>query len=237
MPESTTPPSSHDESALQIAMPDVVRFVRQLSHDLRNHLNALELQSAFILEIAQDAELKGEVKRFRGMMSELATSLQKLSMAMSEVRLTEMPYEAANVVEDLQEKVTGCFPEESGSVEWNAEGVTGIINADPQLLQEALVELFRNAFRHGRGEGKLGVRARSSDHHLKIEIEEPKQEFATQTQSWGREPFRNLKPGCYGLGLHRARRIIEAHGGEYGAVYDAAKSSLITAVTLPLAVA
>lgn len=236
MPESTTP-ASHDESDLQIAMPDVVRFVRQLSHDLRNHLNALELQSAFILEIAEDPELKGEVKRFRGMMSELATSLQKLSVATSDVRLTEMPYEAGDFMEDLQEKVGQCFPEESGSIKWQVEGVTGTINVDPQLLQEAFLELFRNAFRHDRGEGKLGVRASAHDRHFKIEIEEPKREFATPMQNWGREPFRNLKSGCYGLGLPRARRIIEAHGGEYGAVYDDANSALITAVTLPLAVA
>ena len=44
---------------------DVVHFVRQLSHDLRNHLNAIELQSTFLAELAEDAELKTEVGRLR----------------------------------------------------------------------------------------------------------------------------------------------------------------------------
>ena len=44
-------------------MPDVVKFVRQLGHDLRNHLGAVELQAAYIGEIAEDPGLKEEVKR------------------------------------------------------------------------------------------------------------------------------------------------------------------------------
>ena len=63
-------------------MPDVVKFVRQLSHDLRNHLNAAELQSAYIAEIAEDPELKEEIKRLRAMISEVGASLQRVTSAL-----------------------------------------------------------------------------------------------------------------------------------------------------------
>ena len=43
----------------------MVHFVRQLSHDLRNDLNAIELQSAYIGELTQDQELTTEIKRLR----------------------------------------------------------------------------------------------------------------------------------------------------------------------------
>jgi hypothetical protein len=46
-PTVTSNEGSASAADLQVAMPDVARFVRQLSHDLRNHLNAAELQSAF----------------------------------------------------------------------------------------------------------------------------------------------------------------------------------------------
>ena len=58
-------------------MPDVVKFLRQLGHDLRNHLNAAELQSAYVAELAvaenmllrpgagQDADLDPEMVRER----------------------------------------------------------------------------------------------------------------------------------------------------------------------------
>jgi hypothetical protein len=40
------PPSEDRSDALDVAWGDDVRFIRQLTHDLRNHLNAIELQSA-----------------------------------------------------------------------------------------------------------------------------------------------------------------------------------------------
>ena len=54
---------------------DVVRFMRQLSHDLRNHLNAAELQVAYLNELAESAEMKEEVKRLREMMLKNRTPL------------------------------------------------------------------------------------------------------------------------------------------------------------------
>ena len=52
-----------------VAWSDVVHFIRQLSHDLRNHLNAIELQSAYISELERNDELKSEIKRLREMIS------------------------------------------------------------------------------------------------------------------------------------------------------------------------
>ena len=42
-----------------------MRFVRQLTHDLRNDLNAIELQSAYTAELEQNDELKSEIKLLR----------------------------------------------------------------------------------------------------------------------------------------------------------------------------
>ena len=89
----------------QVSLPDVVKFVRQLAHDLRNHLNAAELQSAYLAEIANEPELKEEIKRLRAMVSEVGANLQRLTAALSQPRLTEMPYSAADLMGDLQAKI------------------------------------------------------------------------------------------------------------------------------------
>src|SRR2546423_1346245 len=47
-----------------VAWSDVVHFIRQLSHDLRNHLNAFELQAPYISELERDAAIKIDNKRF-----------------------------------------------------------------------------------------------------------------------------------------------------------------------------
>jgi K+-sensing histidine kinase KdpD len=43
-----------------------------------------------------------------------------------------------------------------------------------------------------------------------------------------------VKHGHYGVGLHRARGIIEAHGGDLTAEHDSAAGALVTTVTLPI---
>lgn len=229
--ESNSKPSPD----LQVSLPDVVKFVRQLAHDLRNHLNAAELQSAYLAELAEDAELKEEIKRLRAMVSEVGSNLQSLTAALSQPRLTEMPYSAADFVGDLQQRLATDHPDEGARVQWEVEAGDASLQIDPQVLLPALTELFANAFRHERGEGMISVEARIEGDCFVITIREPKGIFEHSTDQWGREPMRSVGQGHYGLGLHRARSIIEAHRGQLNARYDSPASSLITTVVLPLA--
>ncbi len=128
-------------------MPVVVQFIRQLSHDLRNHLNAAELQSAFLKEIAEDGEMKSEVQRLRAMLSELGSALQKLSTSLANPKLTQIPYGAPVFLEDFEQKVQTEFATDTGVFEWDVRVTGGMVNIDPQLLQLAVLELLSNALR------------------------------------------------------------------------------------------
>ena len=216
-------------------MPEVVKFIRQLAHDLRNHLNAAELQSAYLIEIAENSEVRDEIKRLRGMIAQVGVNLQEVTAALSQPRLTEMPYNARELLEDLQSKVMAAHPEEGAKVQWNIDQQDATLNIDPQLLLPALAELLANAFRHERGEGPISLSTRVDSGRYVITLSEPKKEFTRSTENWGREPLRALGQGHYGLGLHRARGIVEAHQGEFGAEYDKEASALVTTVSLPLA--
>jgi K+-sensing histidine kinase KdpD len=212
---------------------DIVRFMRQLSHDLRNHLNAAELQSAYISELAEDDELKQEISRLRELMSEVAASLQRVTVGLAPVQLTMMRYSAADFVEDLKQKAD--FTRDPAKVVWESEPGDAVLNIDPQLLQQAFLELFANAFRHEPGEGPLLAKTETSQGEFTFTLREPKKQFERSTDSWGREPLRNVSRGHYGLGLSRVHAIVEAHGGKFGARYDEAASALLTTLKLPLA--
>ncbi len=228
-PNSTPAPDIH------VPMPDVVKFVRQLGHDLRNHLNAAELQSAYIAEVAKDPELKDEIKRLRAMISEVGASLQRVTSALSASRLMLMPYGTSDFMDDLRQKLAADCPDESAKIEWRVQVGDATLQIDPQSLQPALMELFANAFRHDRAEGVISVDARIEGDRFMFTIREPKRSFEHSTDGWGREPLRSVAQGHYGLGLHRSRAIIEAHRGQLNARYDNATASLITTVALPLA--
>ena len=229
---SATDRESHSD-IIRVEWPDLVKFVRQLSHDLRNHLNAVELQSAYLGELASDPELKDEIKRLRQMTSELGATLQKLSTGVAQPKPNLMPYPANDYLEDLRKKVEADFPQEASAIDWEVSASEASIQIDPQLLQQAMLELFANAFRHTRSEGKLKLQARVDGKQLVFALTEPKASFDLPTAQWGRQPLRSIGQGHYGLGLNRVRLIVESLGGTLSAEYNKEAATLVTTVTLP----
>jgi K+-sensing histidine kinase KdpD len=227
-------PASLPSDPADIPWPVLVRFVRQLSHDLRNHLNAVELQSAFLGELATDSEMKEEVKRLREMLSGFGSVLQKLSADMGHGRLNPIPYKASDLLEDLRRRTESTQLEPSLQVDWKINVGDLMVTIDPQLFPLAFEELLANAARFGKEGGKITVEA-SADRGggLLLRLIEPKAEFAGDTRKWGREPLRNPSHGHYGLGLNRARIILESHGGKMEATHDPKAEILVTEIHLP----
>ena len=225
--------SGAPKDALTVPWTDAVRFVRQLSHDLRNDLNAIELQSAYIGELTQDQEMTSEIKRLREVVSGLNSTLHLLSRAVGEVSPNLISYPACEFLADLRMQIERHFSKASQEIRWDVQLRDAALNIDPQLLQEVFVELFANAFQHDRGTGALVARARINDEQFLFTLREPKAGFSSDTQNWGREPLRNIRQRHYGLGLKRARAIIAAHGGELQVQYDSEAATLVSTVALP----
>jgi len=219
---------------LTLPWSDTVRFVRQLSHDLRNDLNAIELRSAYIGELTQDQELTSEIKRLRESVSDMNSTLQLLSRAVGEVTPNVITYPAGEFLADMRTQIERNFLKNNQEITWDVQLQDGILNIDPQLFQEVFVELFANAFQHDRGKGALVARSRISDRRFLFTLHEPKAVFSSETQNWGREPLRNIRQRHYGLGLSRVRAIIEAHGGELQAQYDPKAATLVSTMALPV---
>lgn len=238
MPPFMTPmenkPSADPNSSISVRWPELVRFIRQLSHDLRNDLNAVELQAAFIDEITTDPELKAEVRRLREMVARMAGNLQKLSARVAEPQLQPIEYRVSEFMEDLRAKIERELADNAAAVRWEAAMSDAVLQLDPQLVHEALIELFANAFRHGRDAGAIVASGKIDNAAFMFTLTEQKSSFDLPTQNWGREPLRAVTTGHYALGLARVRNIIEAHGGELRAEYDDGAAVLRTTVTLPV---
>ena len=231
MPEKSPQSLNH---SLSVPWDDVVRFVRQLSHDLRNDLNALELQSAYIAELTQDQELQTEIRRLREVVATLNSTLQRLSRAVGQITPNMISYRAPEFLADMRTEIERRFSSKTDEINWDVQLQDVVLHVDPQLLQEVFVEIFANAFQHGRGNGALLVSASIDNDRLLFTLHEPKPAFGSATQNWGREPFRNVSQRHYGLGLNRVRAIVEAHGGQLQAHYDPRASALVSTVTIPV---
>jgi K+-sensing histidine kinase KdpD len=138
------------------------------------------------------------------------------------------------LIEDLRKKIDHDFSGERSAITWKSVLGDATLNVDPQLLLEAFTELFANAFRHNRDKGVLIATAKMENNKFLFTLEEPKAQCDLPTDNWAREPLRKVSQGHYGLGLNRVRAIIETHGGEMYAQYDANASVLTTTLILPV---
>ena len=221
------------ETEPKISWEVVTKFIRQLNHDLRNHLNAVELQLAFLNEIAAEAEIKAELKRLRDMTGELGGAMQRLSNSLKTPRPQLIGYRAKDFLEDLRAKISEAQPELAKAVEWRDSLGEAVLEIDPPLLLEAFKEIFANAAEHGRADGRLTFEAASGHDAIEFTLREPKKKFEGVAEEWGTRPLGVVGQGHYGLGLFRARGILEAHGGTLRAQFDPAASVLVTTVCLP----
>jgi K+-sensing histidine kinase KdpD len=146
-----------------------------------------------------------------------------------------MPYRASDFIDDLRKKIAKDFPAENAGIRWDAQLNESTLEIDPLLLLQAFVEIFANAFQHEAGKGEVLATTMIDNGRLVLTLREPKQHFDLSTENWGREPLRHISRGHYGLGLNRARGIVEAHNGQFGARYDSTTSTLVTTIALPLA--
>jgi signal transduction histidine kinase len=231
MPEKSAKSPSNP---LSVPWSDLARFVRQLGHDLRNDLNALELQSAYIAELTEDQELQNEIKRLREVISDVNSTLKRLSGAVGEVTPNMISYRAPEFLADMRAEIDRKFSNQRGEINWSVQLPDVVLHIDPQLLQEVFVEIFANAFQHDRGNGALLVNVSIDNDRFQFTLHEPKPAFDSATQDWGRKPLQNISQRHYGLGLNRVRAIVEAHGGQLQAHYDPKASALVSTVTLPV---
>jgi signal transduction histidine kinase len=208
-------------------------FIRQITHDVRNGLNAIDLEAALIVEIAADEETAGEAKKLRGMVSSVTKSLQLLSSRFAEVRLNNIiPCPVSDFVETFRDRIAQQFPNYLAEMTWKTEETRGSVEVDFELVITALSELVRNAFQFRAGKDPVEFSAWTNGDSTVFEIQSATAAKADHAETWGREPLVSTRRGGYGLGLFHARRIIEAHGGTLETAHDAATGAVTARVSL-----
>jgi signal transduction histidine kinase len=110
------------------------------------------------------------------------------------------------------------------------------IDADPQLLGSAVMNLLHNAFKNTPPGGHIHLRARAENQRLIVEVEDECGGIPTTKgdpfQSFGDR--RGLDRSGLGLGLSIARAAVRAHGGEIS-VRNMPGTGCVFVIDLPLA--
>ncbi len=134
-----------DTEALEVPFTRVAKFVRQLSHDVRNHLGSMDLQSAYIAELITDPEAVSELKKLRSMISVAAKSIQTVSSHFWLPQAHPLTLSVEIFFQDFQDRLTKLFPEESARLDWDVEISSEVVSVDIEMMFASLSEFARNA--------------------------------------------------------------------------------------------
>ena len=162
---------------------------------------------------------------------------------LSEVRLEAGAQRRARLsvvtfIDDIA--ATGMLHSEYRHIHFTVEPVDPAlsIDADPELLASAVMNLLHNAFKNTPTGGRVALRARAEDGRLLIETEDECGGFppgkADPFQQFGDRRGRD-RSGL-GLGLSIARKAVRAHGGEIN-VRNMPGKGCVFVIDVPLAAA
>lgn len=233
MPNSTQTTTSTD--SITVPFPRVTGMVRQLTHDVRNGLNNVDLQAAFLQEIVTDPQAVPEIKRLRGMVTEAAKMLQTFSAMFWLPEPNLVTYSAAVFIEDFKTRLGKILPEQAAQIQWTVKLGDESISVDIEMLYRGLTEFIKNAFHFREGQRPIEVRVGADAGHLLIELIESKTSIPSEPKGWGLEPLLSTRRSGFGMGLFHARRVLDAHHGDVLATFDPKAERLTTRLSLPLA--
>jgi signal transduction histidine kinase len=227
-------PSLPSDDQPVIPMPRLVNLVRQVTHDVRNGLNAIDLQAAFLAELAGEGEMGEEVGKLRGMVSHVTHEMQELSGRFGELRPVLVSYPVQEFLQGLKEAVEAEFERQAKRIVWEVKVGDEEMEMDYNLVTAALLELARNAIFFREGDQAIHFTTRNEGENVVFEVRQSRSQPLTDPDQWGREPLVSGRRGGYGLGLFYVRRIVDTLGGELEPGYDAESGELRVRLSLPL---
>jgi signal transduction histidine kinase len=230
----TSPSGPVSTEKVMVPFERVAGLVRQLTHDIRNGLNTIDLQAAFLQELIADPEASPEVRRIRTMVSSTAKSLQSFSANFWLGEIHPVTYSAKIFVEDFRSRLSSVLPDGAVTITWTETLGDESIAVDIELIFRALSEFFKNAIHFHENGRAVSVCVSAESGCFVLELREGKSALASPPETWGIDPLVSTRRGGFGMGLFHARRILAAHQGTVDFVFDPAAELLTTRLSLPL---
>lgn len=210
-----------------LTWPAVAAFVRQLTHDVRNQLNGLELEAALMADSVPQPEILEGVTRIREQLHTTASHMKNLSAKFAEPSPTiaRMPaHELFLIFKEQAESMEDLPP-----IEWSNTLKDELIEVDAGEMAAAAKEIFSNARDFGAGES-CKFESHSNDGHVVYKLQQSKS-APVETKDWGYVPFMSTRRNSYGLGLWETRRLVEASHGSITHKYDPGARELVTTLS------
>jgi signal transduction histidine kinase len=223
----------------------VATLVAGLSHEIYNPLNSISLHLSLLERQlhAESADLGGQEPGYSTVLTAVREELRRIGNFTSElsdfsrplpIRAVELDAEAflSNFVETHSPTLASAGVDLS----WSTPGETKrAVEADPDLLEEALLNLVQNAVEAMETAGAIELRLTGTPGAVHLDVVDSGPGFADPAVDRAFDLFFTTKAAGTGLGLPLVRKIARAHGGSVQVLSRPDDQGAAVRVTLPLA--
>ena len=200
-------------------------LLRAISHDLRTPLTTIYGSSAALRENAgnltpeqKDQMLLGIQEDAQWLVRMVENLLSITRIDTGNVRITLMPTMLEELVDSVLLKFRKRYPNQPVNLDLPQELV--MVQADPMLMEQVLINLLENAVQHATGMTRLTLRVTAAGGMAVVEIEDngcgvPEDRLDRifsgyyEAREWPVEDARRNA----GIGLSVCATIVRAHGG------------------------
>ena len=179
-------------------------------HDLKNFIATLSL-------VVQNAERHGEKPDFqRAAMGTIGSTVRKMTALMGTMSaLSRDPTPKLRVldVNTLADEVLKSFNGAVGATLIRESHAVPLVEADPDQLQQVVLNLILNAQDAVAPDGRIVLRTETDAGVAQLVVEDNGCGMDHATLAGLFRPFRSTKGKGLGIGLYQCRKILHAHGG------------------------
>ena len=197
----------------------VGRLTSGLAHEIRNPLSTLNLNLQLLAEDLNRPETETERRTARklevlqhetGRLEEILDSFLRFAGRME---LQKKRLDAAEMIRDLLDFYEPQATQKRITVRETIPDGLPAIDADPDLLKQAMLNIILNAQAAMSDGGELMVVARAESGGLNISITDTGSGISEERLGRIFEAYYSSRPGGTGLGLPTVKRIVAEHGG------------------------